>query len=206
MLKRILLGFAVVVLLLVLIVAIQPADYRVSRSATIDAPPAAVFPHVNGFHKWNAWSPWAKLDPSARNSFEGPGEGEGAIFKWSGNDQIGEGEMTLTKSKPNELVETRIHFVRPFEDTSTAEFVFAPKGEGTDVTWSMLGHKNFIAKAVCLFMDMDKMLGGDFEKGLASLKSVVEAEEKNGSAQSEGDQVSSPPAATHGKDEKPERE
>jgi uncharacterized protein YndB with AHSA1/START domain len=177
--KAILLVLAVIVIAFLSVVAAQPSEYRISRSATIAAPAADVFPQVNNLHNWNAWSPWAKLDPAAKNSFEGPAEGTGAIFKWSGNDQIGEGKMTIIESRPDELVRFKLEFVRPFEDTSTSEFTFQPKDDQTVVTWSMLGHKNFVNKAVCLFMNMDKMLGGDFEKGLAQMKAVVEKPSEN---------------------------
>jgi hypothetical protein len=172
--RTILLIVAAIVVVFVGVVAVQPPDFRISRSTTIDAPPSALFAQVNDFHNWEAWSPWAKLDPAAKNSFEGASAGTGAIFKWSGNDQIGEGKMTVTESRPDELVRIKLEFVRPFEDTSTAEFTFQPEGNGTVVTWSMYGRKKFINKAICLFMDMDKMLGGEFEKGLAQMKTVAE--------------------------------
>src|SRR3954462_3002240 len=124
--KRILLAIGVLVVVLVIIVALQPAQYSVARSAVIAAPPAEVFAQVNDFHNWEAWSPWAKLDPAARNSFEGPSAGAGAIFKWSGNDKVGEGTMTLTESHPNDLIRIKLDFVKPFEDTSTTEFTFKP--------------------------------------------------------------------------------
>ncbi|HLJ10196.1 MAG TPA: SRPBCC family protein [Planctomycetaceae bacterium] len=156
-------------------VAAQPADFRVTRSAAMSAPPSRIFAQVNDFHNWEAWSPWAKLDPAAKNTFEGPSAGPGAIFKWSGNDEVGEGSMTLIDSRPSDLITIKLQFVRPFEDTQTSEFTFVPDGDQTIVTWSIFGEKNFVSKAVCLFMNMDKMLGGEFEKGLAKLKSVVEA-------------------------------
>jgi hypothetical protein len=174
-LKRALIGFAVIVALLAAVVAMQPADYRVTRSATLTAPPRDVFAQVNDFHNWEAWSPWAKLDPHAKATFEGPASGNGAKFAWSGNDKIGEGRQTIIESRPDELIRIKLEFERPFKDTCTSEFAFKPEDDKTVVTWSMLGHKNFIGKAVCLFMDMDKMLGGDFEKGLANMKAVVEA-------------------------------
>ncbi|MGE5193981.1 MAG: SRPBCC family protein [Deltaproteobacteria bacterium] len=173
--KKIFLSLAAIVVVFVGVVAMQPSDFRVTRSTTIAAPPADVFAQVNDFHNWEAWSPWAKLDPAARNSFEGASAGTGAIFKWSGNDKVGEGKMTLTESRPHELIRIKLEFVRPFADTSTTEFTFKPEGGQTVVTWSMFGRKNFVSKAVCLFMNMDKMLGGDFEKGLAQMKTVAEA-------------------------------
>jgi hypothetical protein len=179
LLKKILVVLAAFVLVFAGVVALQPSEFRVVRSTTISAPASDVFAQVNDFHNWEAWSPWAKLDPAAKNSFKGPSAGTGAVFKWSGNDQVGEGSMTLTESRPSEQIRIKLEFVRPFEDTSMAEFTFTPEGNQTMVTWSMIGRKNFISKAVCLFMNMDKMLGGDFEKGLAQLKSVVEAASAN---------------------------
>jgi uncharacterized protein YndB with AHSA1/START domain len=174
-LKKILVGFVALVVVLVLVVALQPAEYRVVRSATIAAPPAEVFAQVNDFHNWDAWSPWAKLDPACKNSFEGLPAGTGAVFAWSGNDQVGEGRMTLTESRPNELIQIKLDFVRPFESTCTTEFHFKPEGDQTAVMWSMSGENNFVGKAFCLFMNMDKTLGGEFEKGLAQMKAVTEA-------------------------------
>jgi hypothetical protein len=159
-------------------VALQPSDFRVERSATIAAAPAVVFEQVNDFHNWEAWSPWAKLDPNCKNSFEGPSSGKDAVFTWDGNDKVGAGKMTILESKPSELVRIKLEFVRPFAATNTAEFAFKPAAEQTAVTWSMSGQNNFVGKAFCLFMNMDKHVGGDFEKGLASMKQVAEAKGK----------------------------
>jgi uncharacterized protein YndB with AHSA1/START domain len=176
MLKKILLALAAIVVAFVVFVALQPAEFRVTRSAAIAAPPAAVFAHVNDFHNWQDWSPWAKLDPAAKATFDGPRAGPGAVFIWAGNDKVGEGRMTLIESRPNELIRIKLDFVKPMEGTSTAEFTFKPAGDQTTVSWSMTGQRDgFIAKAVCLFMNPDKMIGGEFEKGLATLKSLVEA-------------------------------
>lgn len=180
MFKKILLALVAIVAVLVVVVAVQPSEFRVERSATIAAPPAAVFAQVNDFHNWEAWSPWAKLDPTAQNSFEGPSSGKGAVFKWSGNREVGKGSMTLTESRPNDLIRIKLDFVEPFEDTSTAEFTFKPEGNQTLVTWSMAGRKNFFCKAIGLFMSMDKMIGEKFEEGLASIKSIVEAKKGDG--------------------------
>jgi hypothetical protein len=110
MFKKILIGFAVIVVVFVVIVALQPSDFRVARSATISAPASAVFAQVNDFHKWEAWSPWAKLDPAAKNSFEGPPAGIGAIFRWAGNDEVGAGSMTIIESRPSELIRIKLEF------------------------------------------------------------------------------------------------
>jgi hypothetical protein len=178
MLKKILIALAVIVIVFTVIVVLQPSQFRVTRSATLSAPAPAVFAQVNDFHKWEAWSPWAKLDPAAKNSFEGPSAGIGAIFKWSGNKEVGEGSMTITESRPSELIRIKLDFAKPFEATNTTEFTFKPEGNQTVVTWSMFGTNNFIAKAFCLFNSMDKMVGGQFEKGLASMKSIAEAAPK----------------------------
>jgi hypothetical protein len=178
MLKKVLIALAAVVVVLIAVVAMQPSEFRVARGAVIRAPAPDVFAQVNDFHSWEAWSPWAKLDPAARSSFEGPRAGTGAIFAWAGNDKIGEGRMMVIESRPSELIRIALDFVKPMEGRSIAEFTFKPEGDQTAVTWSMTGHHNFIAKAVCLFMNLDKMIGGDFEKGLANLKSVVEAARK----------------------------
>src|SRR5205085_3578132 len=140
-----------------LVVALQPAEFRVVRSATMSAPPSAVFAQINDFHNWEAWSPWAKLDPTAKNSFEGPESGEGAKFSWDGNDEVGAGQMTIVESRPSELIKMKLDFSRPMQDTSTTEFTFAPEGDQTKVTWNMYGQKDFMSKAVCMFMNMDKM-------------------------------------------------
>ncbi|MCE9556438.1 MAG: SRPBCC family protein [Planctomycetes bacterium] len=174
MLLYILLGVAAVIVLFLVIVAMQPADFRVTRSATIAAAPAAVFDEINDFHRWEAWSPWAKLDPQATNTFEGPSAGKGAMFAWSGNKKVGAGKMTILDSRPAELVRIKLEFLRPFAATNTAEFTFTPERSGTVISWSMTGTKNFMSKAFCLFANMDKMVGGDFEKGLAQIKKIAE--------------------------------
>jgi len=178
MLKKILLALAVIVIVVVVVVAVQPSGFRVERTATISAPAPAVFGQVNDFHNWEAWSPWAKLDPTMRQAFEGAPAGTGAIYTWTGNKQVGEGRMTVTESRPNELIRIRLEFLKPFAATNTAEFAFKPEGNQTVVTWSMVGKNNFIAKAVHLVVNMDRMVGGDFEKGLARMKSVAEAAPK----------------------------
>ena len=178
MFKKILLGLAALVVVFLIVVAMQPNEFRVARTVAITAPPERVFAQVNDFHNWEAWSPWAKLDPKAKATFEGPRSGQGAVFIWAGNDEVGEGRMTLTESRPNDLIRIRLDFVQPMEGTSDVEFTFTPKGNDTAVTWSMSGRHTFVSKAVCLFMNQDKMLGGYFEKGLASLKSVVEGPRK----------------------------
>jgi uncharacterized protein YndB with AHSA1/START domain len=172
-------GFALILVVFVIIVATRPSDFRVTRSAAIAAPPETVFPHVNELRKWEAWNPWGKLDPAMKVTYEGPPAGVGATYSWTGNNQVGEGRLTITESRPNERIQFKLEFFKPMAGTSDAEFTFKPEGNRTIVTWSMTGKNNFIGKAMCLFMSMDKMVGGQFEKGLAAIKSIVEAAPKS---------------------------
>ena len=175
MLKKILIAVAAIVAIFLIVVAMQPSEFRVERSTTIAAPAETVFAQVNDLHKWDAWSPWAKLDPDAKISFEGPDAGTGAIAKWTGNSQVGEGTMTVTESKQNELIKINTDIVKPMEVSNVTEFTFKPEGAQTHVTWTVSGHQNFIGKAFCLVMNGKKMMGGMLEKGLSQLKSVAEA-------------------------------
>lgn len=178
MLKKILIGVAAVLLLFVIVVATRPADFRVERSITIAAPPAVVFGQVNDFHAWAAWSPWEKLDPGMKRTYTGPPSGTGATYEWQGNDDVGEGRMTIEKSTPPSTVGIKLEFIKPFAATNVTTFTFAEQGPGTKVTWAMEGTNNFFAKAFGLFMDMDKLVGADFERGLASMKAISEAAAK----------------------------
>ena len=173
MLKKILLGLAAVIVILLIVVAMQPADFRITRTAVIPAPPAAVFEQINDFQKWNAWSPWAKLDPNVKNSFDGPRAGVGAKFSWSGNNEVGEGSMKITASKPSESVVMDLVFTKPMAATNLTEFTLKPEGSGTSVTWAMSGKNGFMGKAFSLFVNCDKMVGTQFEKGFENLKAVV---------------------------------
>jgi hypothetical protein len=166
---------AVALIALVAIVAMQPNELRVSRSATITAPVSEVFAQVKDFRKWSAWSPYEKRDPAMKKTYEGAPQGTGAIYAWNGNQEVGEGRSTILECLENELIRIKLEFVRPFKGVSTAEFAFRAQGRDTVVTWSLMGKNNFMAKAVGLVINMDKMVGGDFEKGLADLKAVVES-------------------------------
>ena len=174
MLTKVLIALAVIVIVFVVIVAMRPSEYRVARTTTISAPAPVVFAQVNDFHKWNAWNPWAKMDPAMKQTYEGAPAGTGAVYTWTGNRQVGEGRMTLTESRPPDLIRINLEFRKPFAATSTAEFTFRPDGQRTAVTWSMVGNLNFVAKFIHLFVGMDRMIGANFEKGLADMKSVAE--------------------------------
>lgn len=182
MIKKILLGIVVLIIVLIAVflvmVMLQPAHYQIERSATINAPAPVVFAQVNDFHKWNAWSPWANLDPNMKTTFEGQASGVGAMYSWTGNSDVGEGKMTIIDSRPGELVRIQLEFIKPFAASNTTDFVFTPQGNQTNVKWTMAGNNNFIGKAFSVFVNMDKMVGGDFEKGLAKLKGVSESAPK----------------------------
>lgn len=178
MARKILIGVAAVLVLLLLVVVTRPATFHVERAITIGAPPENAFALVNDFHAWPAWSPWEKLDLNMKKTFDGPPAGVGAKYAWSGNDQVGEGRMTLEKSEKPSQIGIKLEFLKPFAATNQTTFTFAPTAGGSKVTWTMDGENSFMAKAASLFMDMDKLIGGDFEKGLAALKTAAEAAPK----------------------------
>ncbi len=128
MFRKILIGLAALILILVAVVAVQPSDFRVERTAKIAAAPGDVFAQVNDFHKWEAWSPWAKLDPAAKVTFEGPEAGQGAVMTWAGNDKVGEGKVTIVESRPSDLVKIKVDFIKPFEGTSTSAVRLQARG------------------------------------------------------------------------------
>lgn len=163
-----------VVVVFCVVVAMQPEDLKITRSSMIDAPPAALFEQVNDFHKWDAWSPWAKIDPTMQVTHSGSQSGVGAVYAWAGTGEAGEGKMTITASRPNELIAIDLEFIQPFPAKNVTEFTFTPNGSKTVVNWTMTGKKDFVMKAFCLMVDIDKMIGADFEKGLAQMKQVVE--------------------------------
>jgi hypothetical protein len=165
---------ALLIVAFVIVVSRQPTDFHIARTATIDASPEELFAQVNDFHNWGAWSPYDKRDPAMKKTYDGPRTGVGASYAWNGNSNVGEGRSTIIESRPHELIRIKLEFIRPFTATHTADFTFQPQGQRTDVTWALDGKYNFVSKAMCLFMDMDKMVGGDFEQGLANLKAVVE--------------------------------
>lgn len=175
--KIILIGLVVVVGVLVL-AALQSPTFSLSRGTVVATAPSIPFGLVNDFHRWEAWSPWAKLDPGMKVVFEGPDSGAGAVYKWSGNSAVGEGRMEILESRSNSLVRIKLDFIKPFAATNLTVFEFKPEGAGTSVNWSMSGTNGFVEKAMSLVISMDKMVGPDFEKGLAQLKTAAEAGRK----------------------------
>jgi uncharacterized protein YndB with AHSA1/START domain len=174
MIKKIILGLAAVIAILLVVAAMQPADFRVERSLTIAASPTALFDQVNDHKKFAAWNPWEKMDPSSKTVYSGTDSGVGAVASWKG-DKVGEGSATITESKPGELVRQRMDWKAPMEGVSTVDFTFKPEGEKTVVTWAMYGKNGFMGKLMSLFMDCESMCGPEFEKGLADLEKVVTA-------------------------------
>jgi hypothetical protein len=175
MLKWTLAAVAAVIVVFLIVVALQPSDFRIERSATMRAPAPAAFAQVNDFQNWQAWSPWEKVDPALKRQYDGPKAGTGAVYAWQGNKDVGEGRMTIMESRPAEVVRIRLEFFKPFAATNTAEFSFKPAGaDTTAVTWSMAGQNTFLSKAISLFIDMDRMVGGMFDQGLTQMKAIVE--------------------------------
>ncbi|WP_394777299.1 SRPBCC family protein [Undibacterium sp.] len=174
MLKKI--AFAVVILLaaVLLVAANRPDTFRVQRSIAIKAPPEKIFALVNDFHSWAVWSPYEKLDPAMKRTFGGPASGQGSAYAWDGSGDAGAGRMEITESSPASKIIIKLDFSKPIEGHNVADFLFDPKAAATEVTWAMHGPSPFIAKLAGLFFDMDKMIGKDFEAGLANLKAAAE--------------------------------
>lgn len=152
----------------------KPDQFRVERSIVIKAPAEKIFPHINNFHQWEAWSPYEKLDPAMKRSFSGTGFGVGAIYAWEGNSSVGAGRMEILESTPSSAIKIKLDFLKPMEGHDTAEFTLAPESDGTKVTWAMSGPAAYIMKVMSVFFDMDHMIGKDFETGLNNLKALIE--------------------------------
>jgi hypothetical protein len=178
MLKKVVVGLLVVVAGFVAVVSTRPSTFRVERSLVMASPAELPFGLVNTFQQWKYWSPWEAMDPKMQKTFDGPIAGPGASYTWSGNDQVGKGKMTIVDAKLYERIDLKLEFIEPWQSTNATAFVFEPVPEGVKVTWRMEGTNTFMGKAFSLFMDMDGMIGKDFEKGLATMKSLVEPEAK----------------------------
>ncbi|MDI1432271.1 MULTISPECIES: SRPBCC family protein [Polyangium] len=171
---RVGLGLAALIVVFLIVVATRPSAYQVERHATFAAPVDLVYNHVKDFRTWEAWSPWAKLDPKMKTTFSGTQGEVGAVYEWEGNDDVGAGKMTIAALKPNERVDINLEFLKPFASKTDNGFKVEAAGKDTKITWFMRGENDFIGKMFCLFMDMDAMIGKDFENGLANLKKVTE--------------------------------
>jgi len=176
MVGKILIALVVIVAAFIIVVATRSAEFHIERSIAVGAPPARIFTQVNDLHAWAAWSPWEKLDPKMERTFTGPPAGPGATYAWkSESGKVGQGRMTIEKSEAPALVVVTLEFIKPFAATNTVTFSFDATTDGTKVTWAMDGHNGFMGKAFALLMNMDKTVGGDFERGLVGLKAVAEA-------------------------------
>jgi hypothetical protein len=164
----------IVVVALILVIQTRPATYHVERSATIAASAETVSPLVTNFHRWAEWSPWEHRDPNMQRTYSGAESGTGAIYHWTGNKDVGEGQMTVMDASAQK-VDIKLEFLKPFKSTCSSAFAFTPGDGGTRVLWTMDGKNDFLGKAMTMFGSMDKMIGPDFESGLAKLKQVAEA-------------------------------
>jgi hypothetical protein len=167
--------FAVVAICVILILAaLKPSTFIVERSVSINATPEKIAPLINDFHSWDAWSPWARLDPTMKTTYSGAPSGVGAIYEWEGNSKVGKGRMEVTSIQPAKT-SIKLDFFKPFEGHNTADFVLEPEGSATRVIWVMYGPLNFFpGKLMSVFTTMDKMIGDDFQRGLANLKAAAE--------------------------------
>ncbi len=173
MLKIIGIAVLVVVGAVLALAAFRPDSFRVQRATSIKAPPEKIAAVLSDFRGWEAWSPWEKLDPAMKRSYSGAPKGKGAVYAWEGNSEVGQGRMEITDASAARVA-MNLDFVKPFEAHNKVEFILTPKGDATEVTWSMVGPVPYVAKIVHLFVDMDGMVGKQFETGLANLKAVAE--------------------------------
>jgi hypothetical protein len=176
--KRLVFGFVGLVALVVLAVLglalTKPSELFVERQATISATPSVVYALINDLHRFNEWSPWAKRDPEMTTSFEGPSSGVGASYSWRGNRDVGVGRLTITDALIDSKVGMRLEFIEPFAATNQVQFSLTPSAEGTRVTWAMSGRNDFMSKLGSVFIDVEGMIGKDFDSGLRSLKTLAE--------------------------------
>jgi uncharacterized protein YndB with AHSA1/START domain len=169
-------GIVIVVLIagVLILAATRPDTFRVQRAASIKAPPEKIFALINDFNRWGAWSPWEKKDPAMKRTFGAKTSGKGAVYAWEGNKDVGQGRMEIAESVPPSKVALNLDFVKPFAAHNLVEFTLEPKGDATNVTWAMQGDTPYFAKIIHVFINMDKMVGKDFETGLANLKANAE--------------------------------
>lgn len=173
-LSFVIIGLVVIVAALLIFASTKPDSFRVQRTATIKAPPEKIYPLIEDYHKWTSWSPWENKDPAMKRTYSGPESGKGARYAWDGNKEIGQGEMVISEATSPSRVVIAMHFIKPFDSRSTAEFTLQPKGDSTDVTWAMHGPSPFMSKVIGIFFSMDSMIGKEFETGLANLKGIAE--------------------------------
>jgi uncharacterized protein YndB with AHSA1/START domain len=176
MIKKIGLALLAVIILFMGYVAIQPSDYTISREVSINAPAEKIFPYLNNQKLAEKWGPWLEVDPGAKMNYSGPDAGVGARAGWDSSGQLGTGSATIVESVPNERVGIRLEYVKPMNMTQDSLYLLNSSGNQSTVTWRVTGKNNFIGRLMCVFMDMDKVVGGMFEKGLSNLKKRVETQ------------------------------
>ncbi|HEX8905228.1 MAG TPA: SRPBCC family protein [Longimicrobiaceae bacterium] len=181
MLVTIAIALAAVAAVLLVAIATRPDTFRVQRSVTIAAPAEVVFAEIEDLHRWSAWNPYEKSDPEMRKTFEGAASGVGSSFHYYGGT-TGEGRMTLAAIEPHRRIAVSAQFIKPFAATNRIEFTLAPAPGGVSLTWAMDGRNTFVGKALSLFIDMDRMIGGSFEKGLADIKGIAESPARTAAA------------------------
>lgn len=174
MLKKIAIGIVAVVVLILGLALLQPNSFAVSRSIVIKAPADKIYPLISDFHQWSRWSPWENLDPAMNRTFTGAASGAGAVYSWEGNDAVGAGRMEIVGAQPPSKIDIKLDFLKPIASQNSTVFALQPEGEGTKVVWTMSGPSSFMTKLMGVFVSMDKMIGPDFEKGLASMKAAAE--------------------------------
>ena len=174
MFKKIALVLLALIVCVLVYAATRPDSLHVERTTAIKAPPDKIFGIINDFHSWGSWSPWEKLDPAMKKTYSGAGSGKGAVYEWEGNSQVGKGRMEITDASQPSYVTIKLDFIQPFETHNVARLRLVPQGDSTNVTWTMDGPSPYIAKLIGVFVNMDKMLGKDFEAGLSNLKTVAE--------------------------------
>jgi len=174
MIKKILFGVALLFAVVLIYGAFKPGAFAVQRTIAIQATPEKIFPLINDYHNWPAWSPWEKLDPNMKRTLTGPLSGTGAVYEWNGNSKAGQGRMEITESVPSSKVAIKLDFIKPMEGHDAVQFALQPNGNSTNVTWTMSGPLTYPGKVMTVFVSMDKMIGGDFETGLANMKAAAE--------------------------------
>lgn len=165
---------AIAIAAVLILAAIKPATFSVERAIDIKAPPERIFPLINDFHQWVSWSPYETKDPAMKRSYSGPDSGKGAVYGWEGNSNVGSGRMEILDASVPSKILIKLDFFKPFEGHNTAEFTMLPQGEATHLSWVMRGPAPFISKLMQVFMNLDRMIGKDFEIGLANLKKLTE--------------------------------
>jgi uncharacterized protein YndB with AHSA1/START domain len=167
-------ALAIAIAIVLILAAAQPATFSVRRATTVEAPAEKIFPLINDFHQWESWSPYENKDPAMKRTYSGAASGRGAVYAWDGNKNVGSGRMEILETSAPSKVVIKLDFITPFEGHNTAEFTMLPQGDATNLTWAMHGPTPFMMKMMHVFINMDRMIGKDFEAGLANLKLLTE--------------------------------